>query len=135
MKKRSKVRIPVTQGLKDVYAMDMHLPYQSACAGQFNVVAFSRLAAAISVVRTALDQTGKGSPEAVAALDQAVETLLEIRHRGDGGGVWEINETERPVVLAGIQAAEECIGILSVDRLQAAADTLLMQLANEPAAA
>lgn len=55
-RKTTPLHVPVTQGLKDVYAMDMHLPYESACAGNFSVVAFSRLAAAIAVVRTALAQ-------------------------------------------------------------------------------
>jgi len=31
-KKNTPLRVPVTQGLKDIYAMDMHLPYQAACA-------------------------------------------------------------------------------------------------------
>lgn len=53
-KKVKTLRVPVTQGLKDVYAMDMRLPYQAACEGRFSVTAFGRLAAALSVVRTAL---------------------------------------------------------------------------------
>jgi len=98
MKKINKLRIPVTRGLKDIYAMDMHLAYQVACAGQFNVTAFGRLAAAISVVRSALDQKHTKIPLAIETLDAAIVTLLAVRHRGDETDQWEITESERPAV-------------------------------------
>lgn len=50
------MRVPVAQGLKDIYAMDMYLQYKPACEGRFGVTAFGRLAAAIKAVRTAVVQ-------------------------------------------------------------------------------
>jgi hypothetical protein len=130
-KKPTNLRVPVTQGLKDLYAMDMHLPYQAACEGRFSVTAFGRLAAAISVVRTALVQKNTQIPEAVATLDAAIATLSAVRARGDATEVWEITEEERRSVLAGIDVAEQCIGVLDVALLEQTAALLLNQMSAE----
>jgi hypothetical protein len=128
MKKRSSIRVPVTRGLKDIYAMDMHLAYQAACSGQFNVVAFGRLAAAISVVRSALVQNQTRLPLAIVTLDAAIEILLAVRIRGDSTDIWEITESERPAVLEGIDMAEQCIGTLDVALLERTAARLLQEV-------
>ena len=125
MRKKSPLRVPVTQGLKDIYAMDMHTAYQAACLGQFNVMAFSRLAAAISVVRSALEQKKTKIPLALEMLDRAIEELVAVRKRGDETGVWELNESERPSILEGIDMAEQCIGTLDVALLAQTAARLL----------
>lgn len=130
-KKRQPLRVPVTQGLKDLYAMDMHLPYQAACEGRFSVIAFGRLAAAISVVRTALAQKNTQIPDAVQILDAAIATLSTVRVRGDTTDVWEITEAERPSVLDGIKVAEECIGVLDVALLENTAAMLFGQMVDE----
>jgi len=127
-KKPTNLRVPVTKGLKDFYAMDMRLPYQAACEGRFSVIAFGRLAAAIAVVRTALVQKNTQMPEAVATLDAAIATLSAVRARGDATEVWEITEEERPRVLAGIDVAEQCIGVLDVALLEQTAALLLHQM-------
>lgn len=127
-KKSSSLRIPVTHGLKDLYAMDMHAAYQAACTGQFNVTAFSRLAAAISVVLSALEQHKTKIPLAIDTLNKAVETLLVVRARGDKTEVWELRESELPSVLKGIDMAEQCIGTLDVALLEKTATMLLEQL-------
>ncbi len=130
-KKQPPLRVPVTKGLKDIYAMDMHLPYQAACEGRFSVTAFGRLAAAISVVRTALVVKNAQIPDAVELLDKAIATLLTVRARGDATEVWEITENERPVVLEGIEVAEECIGVLDVALLEGTAAMLFGQMMSE----
>lgn len=130
-KKQPPLRVPVTKGLKDIYAMDMHLPYQAACEGRFSVTAFGRLAAAISVVRTALVVKNAQIPDAVELLDKAIATLLAVRARGDATEVWEITENERPVVLEGIEVAEECIGVLDVALLEGTAAMLFGQMMSE----
>lgn len=127
-KKTPPLRVPVTQGLKDIYAMDMHLPYQAACEGRFTVTAFGRLAAAISVVRTALVTKNTQIPDAVEILDAAIATLSVVRTRGDTTDVWEITEEERPSVLEGINVAEECIGVLDVALLESTAAMLFGQM-------
>ena len=131
MKKRNTLRVPVTHGLKDIYAMDMHLAYQAACVGQFNVVAFGRLAAAISVVRAALDQHQTTIPLAIDMLDAAIKTLLSVRKKGDETGVWEITESERLSVHSGIDVAEQCIGTLDVALLAQTAERLLQEVGGE----
>lgn len=130
-KKQKPLRIPVTQGLKDIYAMDMRLPYQAACEDRFSVTAFARMAVAISVVRTALVHKAAQIPEAIEILDKAIMTLTEVRARGDATDVWEITEEERPKVLAGIDVAEECIGVLDVALLEQTAALLMSQMATE----
>jgi hypothetical protein len=130
-KKHTPLRVPVTQGLKDIYAMDMHLPYQAACEGRFSVTAFSRLAAAISVVRYALVQKSTHIPQAIEILDVAINTLLVVRQRGDSTDVWEITEEERPAVMSGIEIAEECIGVLDVALLAQTAAALFDVVSNE----
>lgn len=130
-RKNTPLRVPVTQGLKDIYAMDMHLPYQAACNGSFSVTAFGRLAAAISVVRTALVTKNTRIPNAVEMLDAAISTLLAVRARGDASDVWEITEEERPSVLEGIEVAEECIGVLDVALLAQTAAMLFGQMESE----
>jgi hypothetical protein len=130
-RKNTPLRVPVTQGLKDIYAMDMHLPYQAACEGRFSVVAFSRLATAISVVRTALVQKNTQIPNAVETLDAAILALITVRVRGDSTDNWEITESERPTILSGIEVAEECIGVLDVALLAQTAATLFDQMATE----
>ena len=131
MKKKNPLRVPVTHGLKDMYAMDMRLAYQAACVGQFNVVAFGRLAAAISVVRSALEQNQTKIPFAIDTLDAAIGTLLAVRHKGDETDVWEITGSELPTVLSGIDMAEQCIGTLDVALLAQTADKLLQDVCGE----
>ncbi|MBU0688486.1 MAG: hypothetical protein KJ850_09130 [Gammaproteobacteria bacterium] len=130
-KKPTNLRVPVTNGLKDIYAMDMHLPYQAACEERFSVTAFARMAVAISVVRTALVQKNTQIPDAVEILDAAIVTLTTIRARGDATDVWEIKEEERPSVLAGIEVAEDCIGVLDVALLEQTAAMLMGQMSGE----
>jgi hypothetical protein len=127
-KRQISLRVPVTQGLKDIYAMDMHLPYEAACTGHFSVTAFGRLAVAISVVRTALARKNTSILNAVETLDAAIITLTDVRKRGDTTDVWEITEAERPSVLAGIEVAEQCIGVLDVALLANTAATLFDQV-------
>lgn len=133
MMKKKMLRVPVTQGLKDIYAMDMHTAYQVACMGHFNVDSFGRLAAAISVIRSALEQHQTRIPGAVATMDAAIATLLAVRARGDATEVWEITESERPSVLAGIEMAEQSIGTLDVALLAETAAMLFDSLAGEQA--
>lgn len=133
MKKKNPLRVPVTQGLKDIYAMDMHTAYQASCLGQFNVVAFSRLAAAISVVRTALEQKQTKIPLAIETLDAAIETLVAVRKRGDETDIWELIESERPSILGGIDMAEQCIGTLDVALLEQTAAKILSEVWGEQA--
>ncbi|HAF43791.1 MAG TPA: hypothetical protein DCK83_02305 [Gallionellaceae bacterium] len=109
----------------------MHLPYQAACDGRFSVTAFGRLAAAISVVRTALVTKKTQIPNAVELLDAAIATLSVVRARGDATDVWEITEGERLSVLDGIEAAEECIGVLDVALLENTAAMLFGQMVDE----
>ena len=110
--------------------MDMHSAYQAASLGQFNVTAFGRLAAAISVVRSALEQKQTKIPLALETLDAAIETLLAVRKRGDETDVWEMNESERPSILEGIDMAEQCIGTLDVALLAQTADRLLQNVVD-----
>lgn len=134
MKKRPSLRVPVTQGLKDLYAMDMHGAYQAACLGQFNVMAFGRLAAAMSVVRTALVAHNTPIENAIPILDRALDVLQVVRQRGDDTGAWEISEAERPAVLDGIDVAEQCIGTLDVALLAETAAKLLAGVGAEETA-
>jgi hypothetical protein len=124
MNQKNPLRIPVTNGVKDFYAMNMHAAYQAACAGQFNVDAFARLAMALCVVRTALEQRHTKIPLAIETLDAAIGTLVEVRRKGDQTGVWEITESERPSVLNGIDMTEQCIGTLDVALLEQTAASL-----------
>lgn len=118
MKMKTPLRVPVTAGLKDVYALDMHMAYQAACLGKFNVVAFSRLATAIAVVLTALEHKHTHLPQALETLNAAVATLVQVKQRGDASDVWELTEQERPVILDGIDMVEQCIGTLDVALLE-----------------
>lgn len=111
--------------------MDMRLAYQAASVGQFNVTAFGRLAAAISVIRSALEQSQTTIPLAIATLDAAIETLLAVRKKGDETDIWEITESELPIVLSGIDMAEQCIGTLDVALLAQTANKLLQDVCNE----
>lgn len=132
MKKINKLRIPVTHGLKDMYAMDMRLAYQAAYLGQFNVVAFARLAAAISVIRTALEHNQTKIPHAIETLDEAIVTLQAVRKKGDETDIWEITREQLPSVLGGIDMAEQCIGTLDVALLEQTADLLLQIIHGGP---
>ncbi len=131
MKKIKSLRVPVTQGLKDLYAMDMRLAYQSASAGQFTVMAFGRLAAAVSVIRSALEQKHTHIPLAIETLDATIAILLTVRKRGDKTNVWEITKNELPAILEGIDMAEQCIGTLDVALLEKTADMLLQSISGE----
>lgn len=131
MKKIKNPRIPVTRGLKDLYSMDMRLAYQAASLGHFNMVAFGNLAAAISVIRTALERNQTTQPHAIETLDEAIATLLAVRVKGDETDVWEITPAELPVVLRGIDMAEECIGTLDVSLLEQTAHQLYLDVSNE----
>jgi hypothetical protein len=131
MKKRNLLRIPVTRGLKDIYAMDMHAAYQAACAKRFNVTAFGRLAAAISVVRTALVKHETKILNAVELLDAAIGVLQRVRQKGDETAVWEIPDTDLPTILDGINVAEQCIGTLDVALLAETAEQLLQDVGAE----
>ncbi|MEI7841537.1 MAG: hypothetical protein WCI39_00775 [Gallionellaceae bacterium] len=131
MKKKNLLRVPVTAGLKNIYAMDMHAAYQAACINRFTVTSFGRLAAAISVVRTALVTHDTKIENAVQLLDSAIEVLLQVRHKGDQTEVWEITEDQRPAIWTGIEVAEQCIGTLDVALLAETAHQLLQNVAAE----
>ncbi len=131
MKKRNLLRVPVTAGLKDIYAMDMHSAYQAACLGQFNVTLFGRLAAAVSVVRTALVRHQTRIENAVEILDAAILVLQRVRAKGDETGIWEIPEADRAAVSDGIEVAEQCIGTLDVALLAETAEQLLRDISDE----
>ena len=131
MKKRNLLRVPVTKGLKDIYAMDMHTAYQAACVGRFTVTSFGRLAAAISVVRTALVKHETKIMNAVELLDATIEVLQHVRQKGDETEVWEISESDLPSVLDGINVAEQCIGTLDVALLAETAEQLLQDVGAE----
>lgn len=124
MKKGTPLRVPVTAGLKDVYALDMHMAYQAACLGKFNVIAFSRLATAIAVVLTALEHKHTHLTQELAVLDAAVAALVQVKQRGDASDVWELSETERPLILDAIDTVEQCIGTLDVALLERTAGNL-----------
>lgn len=113
--------------------MDMHSAYQAACLGKFSVTSFGRLAAAISVVRSALEQRKTKIPLALETLDAAIETLMVVRIRGDETDVWELTESERPSILEGIDMAEQCIGTLDVALLAQTAALLLSNVYGEQA--
>lgn len=131
-KKHGPLRVPVTRGLKDIYSMDMRLAYQAACLGQFNVIAFGRLAAAISVVRAALERHQTRIPDAISTLDEAIDILQAVRNKGDATGCWELAEHDRPVVLSGIDMAEQSIGTLDVALLAQTAVELLRSVSSQP---
>ncbi|MDP2144507.1 MAG: hypothetical protein Q8J80_10320 [Gallionella sp.] len=133
MKKKKPLRVPVTQGLKDIYALDMRTAYQAASMGRFTVESFGRLAAAISVVRSALEQKQTRIEGAIETLDETIATLLAVRQRGDATDVWEITESERPSVMDGIDMAEQCIGTLDVALLAQTADMLLASVSASQA--
>ena len=128
MKRRSTLRVPVTRGLKDIYAMDMRAAYQAARAGQFNVTAFGRMAAAIMVVRSALEEHQTKIPDAIETLDNTIEILLAVRKKGDETNEWQIATDDLPAVLDGIDMAEECIGTLDVALLAQTAERLLQSV-------
>lgn len=130
-RKKTPLHVPVTNGLKDIYAMDMYLPFQAACEKRFSVTAFARLATAISVIRTALVHKNTQIPNAVETLDAAIITLITVRARGDATDIWEIIDTELPSVLSGIEVAEQCIGVLDVALLEQTADALFIQMTDE----
>lgn len=131
MKHKKPLRVPVTGGLKDIYSMDMRLAYQAALLGQFNVLAFSRLAAAISVVRSALEQNQSQIPAAIETLDAAIGILMQVKRQGDESGLWAIGEGDLPVILSGIEMAEACIGTLDVMLLEQTAAQLLQAIVGE----
>lgn len=126
MKNRKPLRVPVTDGYKDIYSMDMRLAYQAALIGQFNVIAFGRLASAIAVVRTALEQKQSQIPMAIETLDEAIAALVRVRTKGDASDVWEITGNDLILVLDGIEMAEQCIGTLDVTLLEQTAARLLL---------
>jgi len=113
--------------------MDMHSAYQAACLGQFNVMAFGRLVAAISVIRSALEQKQTKIPLAIETLDAAIATLVAVRKRGDETDIWELIESERPSILDGIDMAEQCIGTLDVALLEQTAARILREVWGEQA--
>jgi hypothetical protein len=124
MKKQTPLRVPVTAGLKDIYALDMHTAYQAACLGKFNVELFGRLATAIAVVLTALEHKDSKLPQALETLDAAVAALVQVKKRGDASDVWELTASELPVILDGIFMVEQCIGTLDVALLKQTASEL-----------
>ena len=133
-KKKRPLRVPVTRGLKDIYAMDMRLAYQAACLGQFNVTAFGRLAAAISVVRAALERHHTRISDAIPTLDAAINILQAVRTKGDTTGCWELAECDRPAILSGIDMAEQSIGTLDVALLAQTAAELLRSVNSQQGA-
>lgn len=130
-KKKGPLRVPVTRGLKDIYSMDMRMAYQAACLGQFNVIVFGRLAAAISVVRAALERHQTRIPDAISTLDVAIDILRAVRNKGDATGCWELAESDRQAVLSGIDMAEQSIGTLDVALLAQTAAELLRNVSGQ----
>lgn len=122
------------QDLKAIYTMDMHSAYEAARVGKFSINAFGRLAAAITVVRSALEASKENSLGAIDTLDSTITTLQAIRQRGDLTNVWGITDSERPAIKAGVNMAEQCLNTLDVNLLGQTALRLLQELTADSAA-
>jgi len=89
MKKINKLRIPVTHGLKDMYAMDMRLAYQAAYLGHLMLWLLHVWQRLFSVIRLRSSITRPKIPHAIETLDEAIVTLQAVRKKGDEADIWK----------------------------------------------
>jgi len=103
------VRVPITRGVVDSYAQDLHFPLMAAELGHFTTESFDKIGAALNVVWGALQFKPPKDPAVLIVIESGMRTMNECAQRGDGTGIWKLTPIELASVTAAANKAEEAL--------------------------
>lgn len=108
------VRIPITKGLIDQFAQELHFSLMKAHLGYFTTVEFDKIGTCFNTIYGALDLRPPKDKTILVAIEGAMRAMNDCSKRGDTSGVWTLRVTEIAAVRAGAQKAEEALALLDV---------------------
>ncbi|HAF43456.1 MAG TPA: hypothetical protein DCK83_00545 [Gallionellaceae bacterium] len=108
------LRIPITRGLIDQFAQELHFSLMKAQLGYFTTVEFDKIGTCFNTIYGALDLKPPKDKTILVAIEGAMRAMNDCSKRGDTSGVWALRVTEIAAVRAGAQKAEEALALLDV---------------------
>lgn len=122
MRKRCKrrvteVKIPLTRGLLDEFAKELHFGLMAAENGHLGKINFDRIGSTLNVLWAAFQHNPPKDASAVPVLEGAMRAMNECGNRCAPTSNWQFTATEILAVSAGIRRAEEAMQYLTVNDL------------------
>lgn len=114
------VNVPVTQGLLDDLAQDMHFALMGMESNDNSPDNWKKLGRVIFVVALTADDNERVGFGDKVLLDSAVLTLKAISDREERTKVWTMTEADRSSLINGAIAAENIIPLLDYRKLSEA---------------
>ncbi|OIR10999.1 hypothetical protein GALL_71700 [mine drainage metagenome] len=125
------LRIPITKGLHDQFAQEMHFSLMKANLGHFSTVEFDKIGRCFNTIYGALDLKPPKDKSLLVAIEGAMRAMNECAARGDTSGIWTLRITELAAVRAGVKKAEEALALLDVTTVYQAMKLLDAERAAE----
>lgn len=114
------VNVPVTQGLLDSLAQDMHFALMGMESNDNSPDNWKKLGRVIFIVALTADDNERVGFGDKVLLDSAVLTLKAISDREERTKVWSTTEMDREALTNGAIAAENIIPLLDYRKLSSA---------------
>lgn len=114
------VNVPVTQGLLDSLAQDMHFALMGMESNDNSPDNWKKLGRVIFIVALTADDNERVGFGDKVLLDSAVLTLKAISDREERTKVWHMAEADRSSLINGAIAAENIIPLLDYRKLSSA---------------
>ena len=118
------VNVPVTQGLLDSLAQDMHFALMGMESNDDSPDNWKRLGRVICITSIASDDNDRVGRSDNILVDSAVLTLQAISDREVRTGRWHVTDLDRTALTNGAVAAERVLPLLDYRRLNAACATV-----------
>lgn len=108
------VNTPITRGLVDSFAQELHFSLLAARAGYFSTATFDKIGATFNVLWGALELRKPKHQAERLVIEGGMRAMNECAERGDRTGVWTLTLPQIASVTAAAIKAEEVLPQLSV---------------------
>jgi hypothetical protein len=108
------VGTPITRGLLDSFAQELHFSLLTARAGHFNTTSFDKIGGTLNVIWGALELRKPQFNTERLVIEGGMRTMNEVADRGDKTGTWMLTLTQIATVTAAANKAEEALQFLNV---------------------
>lgn len=109
-----RIRVPMTRGLLDSFAQELHFSLMTATQGHFSKIGFDKIGSCLNVIHGALEVKPPKDRATLVVIEGAIRAMNDCGDRGARSGVWTLTLEERASVTAGAQKAEEALAFLDV---------------------
>lgn len=108
------LKIPVTPGLLDQFAQELHFTLMAAGLGSFSKTSFDKIGGCLNCIYGALVLRPPKDTSIMLVIEGAMRAMNECGQRGTRSGIWSLTTLERAAVSAGVQKSEEALVALDV---------------------